>query len=408
MLEKNPYYNFYSVGEKIFNNKLAAISYWDANNHSSRIIWNYYHYDNEMNKLNYTIEPSESLQELYLHRAKKLREEYQYLILFYSGGHDSNQILETFFLNNIFVDEVCIWTHSKKINNPDQILSIIPDCFEPELSAIPEVQYYVERYSPHTKITVIENFEEVYQKYWINFNFQSNVMDKFIKSSSPGILNKFTPRTKDLTLLNPNWQTILEKQKTCFIFGKEKVRIGHDKLGFYIRAYDNDVVDHVDIHVPLSIKEQPYYVELFYNHPFHVKIHLKQAYVIVNSVPKIKLVDYLRTGTRRNEDFIASLIYQRKYKRIYSGLKYNDLPYWVEKNKIKSTYIIDSYDANNSFFLKANNQALRNYILYNKILQRIFFKDFKPLTNHQEYSYLINHYRKICINKNIYRIKMNE
>lgn len=161
MLEKNPYYNFYSVGEKIFNNKLAAISYWDANNHSSRIIWNYYHYDNEMNKLNYTIEPSESLQELYLHRAKKLREEYQYLILFYSGGHDSNQILETFFLNNIFVDEVCIWTHSKKINNPDQILSIIPDCFEPELSAIPEVQYYVERYSPHTKITVIENFEEV-------------------------------------------------------------------------------------------------------------------------------------------------------------------------------------------------------------------------------------------------------
>jgi hypothetical protein len=49
---------------------------------------------------------------LYSTRAQQLRDQYDYLILAYSGGADSDQMLRSFLLNNIHIDEVwCDWPH---------------------------------------------------------------------------------------------------------------------------------------------------------------------------------------------------------------------------------------------------------------------------------------------------------
>jgi hypothetical protein len=47
-----------------------------------------------------------SLKELYRQRALQLRDEYDYLILNYSGGSDSGYILKTFVENGIKLDQV--------------------------------------------------------------------------------------------------------------------------------------------------------------------------------------------------------------------------------------------------------------------------------------------------------------
>jgi hypothetical protein len=53
-----------------------------------------------------TIEPDVSLAELYKTRALQLRESFDYLVLLYSGGADSHQVLMSFLNNGIFLDEV--------------------------------------------------------------------------------------------------------------------------------------------------------------------------------------------------------------------------------------------------------------------------------------------------------------
>lgn len=66
----------------------------------------YHFYDIVYKTLNWSIEPKESLDEMYKRRAQQLRDKYDYLILSFSGGADSSNILHIFINNNIKLDEV--------------------------------------------------------------------------------------------------------------------------------------------------------------------------------------------------------------------------------------------------------------------------------------------------------------
>lgn len=52
-------------------------------------------------------EPEEDIYELYRRRAYQLRKDYDYIVLLYSGGIDSQVMLETFLENNLKIDEIC-------------------------------------------------------------------------------------------------------------------------------------------------------------------------------------------------------------------------------------------------------------------------------------------------------------
>ena len=64
----------------------------------------FYYYDDVFSLVNWNLEPKESLEDLYRKRAEQIRKDYEYVILAYSGGHDSSQVLETFYYNNIHID----------------------------------------------------------------------------------------------------------------------------------------------------------------------------------------------------------------------------------------------------------------------------------------------------------------
>lgn len=89
---------FYYDKESIYSTPYEA---WASNN-ECRL----HYYDDVFDKADWKKEPTETLETLYIERARKIRDEYEYVILCYSGGNDSSNILETFYYNNIHIDEI--------------------------------------------------------------------------------------------------------------------------------------------------------------------------------------------------------------------------------------------------------------------------------------------------------------
>jgi hypothetical protein len=95
---------YWRVGDVIYPTKIQAIL--AAQKSDS---WPTFHYNDEYwSNFDWSQEPAETLEELYLARAKQLREKYKTLILRYSGGGDSYNILKTFLDNGIKLDVVVV------------------------------------------------------------------------------------------------------------------------------------------------------------------------------------------------------------------------------------------------------------------------------------------------------------
>lgn len=107
----------YLCNGKRYFNKLEAIL--EANTSQKHVEWDYH--DAIFGKHDWSIEPTTELKELYKLRALQLRDAYDHLVLFYSGGVDSWNILKTFIDNDIRIDEIYMFgafeAEEKKISS---------------------------------------------------------------------------------------------------------------------------------------------------------------------------------------------------------------------------------------------------------------------------------------------------
>jgi len=94
----------YKVGERIFENKLEALLH--ANSTRQQVIWDFF--NSRFATVNWTRPLNVPLKELYRLRAQQLREKYDYLVLHYSAGSDSTNVLRSFIDNGIKLDEVFV------------------------------------------------------------------------------------------------------------------------------------------------------------------------------------------------------------------------------------------------------------------------------------------------------------
>lgn len=104
MLAATDQWGLYHVGDRAFASKLEAIQY--QRQCGLPLTWHYQ--ELEFAQHDWTQEPTQSLWELYSERAHQLRQQYQYIILLYSGGADSENVLQAFERNGIMVDEIRI------------------------------------------------------------------------------------------------------------------------------------------------------------------------------------------------------------------------------------------------------------------------------------------------------------
>ena len=106
---------YYSVGLQEFDSKIKACQLASKvleKIQSPNIVkW---HFNDEIfSTYNWSIEPRESLADLYKKRAKHLREQYDYIIISYSGGADSHNVVMSFLNQGLFIDELVV-THMDK------------------------------------------------------------------------------------------------------------------------------------------------------------------------------------------------------------------------------------------------------------------------------------------------------
>ena len=94
---------YWEVNGAYFFDKSECLRY--ATKHKQKGV-RYHFYDSVYKTLSWAQEPATDIQQMYRERAEQLRAKYDYLILSFSGGADSTNILKTFVDNNIKLDEV--------------------------------------------------------------------------------------------------------------------------------------------------------------------------------------------------------------------------------------------------------------------------------------------------------------
>jgi len=111
-------YGYYVVGENIHRSVMLA--HIDATESKNPIKWIYH--DDLFGSINRSLLGKVSLDDIYRQRAQQLRDDYDYLILNYSGGADSHNVLMTFINNNIKLDQITVRLPfsaiNKKLHNP--------------------------------------------------------------------------------------------------------------------------------------------------------------------------------------------------------------------------------------------------------------------------------------------------
>lgn len=93
---------YYTVNGKCILNKAAALLEACASHSPVQWVFN----DETYSKFNWSVPIPDSLPTLYKKRAQQLREKYDYLMLYFSGGGDSVNMLHAFIDNGIFIDEI--------------------------------------------------------------------------------------------------------------------------------------------------------------------------------------------------------------------------------------------------------------------------------------------------------------
>lgn len=144
-----------------FNSKIKACVY--ATQHKKSLEWIFN--DHIFFSYPWHIEPEKTLDQLYDQRARELREKYDYILLAFSGGSDSNNILESFLRQGLHIDEIVhnvMKDHNNFIRLDKSLQSSWNETSEYYFQTLPRLEH-VKKVSPNTKITIIDLSSFVFQ-----------------------------------------------------------------------------------------------------------------------------------------------------------------------------------------------------------------------------------------------------
>jgi hypothetical protein len=244
---------YWECAGKVFYNK------WQALDHSRStgkpIHFNFF--DNDFSQYNWSQEPSESWDEILKKRALQLREKYDYIRLFYSGGVDSQTMLETFLKHNIPLEEILIYRGSAFTDNLDE---------EPADDEIKHVALpYLESVSQQlagTKITILETGASALNKI---------VNEDYFYEESTFALRIWCERhlyRREPKLLEPFEKGLLH----CDLRGGDKPKIFLEDGKYYMAMYDSSRI--------WDMGDE--FLENFYLTPDMPEVHAKQCHMVKN------------------------------------------------------------------------------------------------------------------------------
>lgn len=222
MISSNPR-GFYTVGNQAYDNKLLALAACKKDQEVK-----FHFYDEIYSQQDWTKRPLGTLKDLYKQRAQQLRDQYDYLVLYFSGGGDSWNILHTFLSNDIRLDEIYTrWARAER-----KFVNANPNRRE-EWNIGSEFEYAVlpvlEKIRiSHPKINiVIDDYSEAYTKEFREDHFLQS--DQF---QMMGTAARYNRKSEGQTLAEKR------KQRVGIILGYEKINCTVENGDFF--AYFQD------------------------------------------------------------------------------------------------------------------------------------------------------------------------
>lgn len=274
----------YKVKDKLFDNKYDAVMYAQQTN--SDVSW--YFFDEVFDKINWTLEPELSLTELYKIRAQQIRDKYDYLIVFCSGGSDSNNVIRTFLNNNIHVDEVIgiapmeglgNWEFDKNNLSEDNTIS------ETKYAMFPLFNEIANR-NPNIKLTLNDYF-----KYAVN-----KKDEQWTYEACGNIVTVLTSHFTDIDRFSHIDQLIQQGKRIGLVYGTDKpiIRVSSNNDLYFVFA--DAGINYLNM--PDSRNYTNVDRVLFYWTTDLPELLVKQAHIVAKaiSLPENKhLIDGLRT-----------------------------------------------------------------------------------------------------------------
>jgi hypothetical protein len=258
-------FGFYQTGDFKTYSRLEAIEKSVKSGHN--VHWNFN--DEIYSSLDWTQEPEESLGELYRQRAQQLRDEYDYLVLWFSSGADSTNILNSFIDNDIKLDEVASYVNYEATKDSyswlnAEIYHVAGSVVDKARLKQPGLQHRIIDIAPLQKDFFSKKSTKFDWIYHVNYHVSPN-------ASSRG----------EIALQIPQWRKLFDQgKKIGFIWGVEKPHIMIIGKKYFFR-FEDRVDGSVSAECQMSNRSWQFN-ELFYWSPTLAKIPLKQAHIIKN------------------------------------------------------------------------------------------------------------------------------
>jgi hypothetical protein len=266
-------YGFYQVGDLKFYSKLEAIEAEQKT--GQELHWNF---NDEVYANQPWTDPKETLEELYQQRAQQLRDQYDYLILFYSGGADSDNILQTFIRNDIKLDEVVSFVNYEATKDKfnflnGEIYNVAGARVEQAQQKQPDLHHRIVDLCKYT----VDYFKVSESKFnWI-YEMRSLYNPNAVVQQS--LKNKVT-----------DWQNLFNTGKrVAFVYGVDKPTVvGIDSKYFFTFK---DVLDFA-VSAKTQMENNPWENnELFYWSPAAPLIPIKQGQAIKKFLESVSVND---------------------------------------------------------------------------------------------------------------------
>jgi hypothetical protein len=340
----------------------------------------YHFYDSVYQTLDWSKEPSQSLEQLYIERAKQLRDSYDYLILSFSGGADSSNILRIFIDNHIKLDEVyCEYPIPilEKFNTKMSVHNKSPELvlFEWYTAAEPALKSLAKT-NPEIKISI------------------HSIVEECVEMIEKGDLHKHKRGGSINPILRFDRLYSLAKSRTIFgtvgcINGLDKPRIAYNPSTDKFISVFSDFSNAFSEFSTYAFSEYQIAVEQFYNTSEHGYLNQKMCFAIKNSLVNLdKDSDFYKsllshitpTGVHVydiHKDYFKKILYSKWNTNIWQANKtgnifYSPLLQWFFDKNITSHRTREFYEKQlaeqlhgiDSEFITYNNDTAISLVFY--------------------------------------------
>ena len=359
MISKENYpQGFWEVYDRRFTNKYEALLYAKEING----VVNFKFFDNIWDNFNRELLGKKTLSELYRQRAQQLRDKYDYLILYFSGGSDSYNVLRSYIDNGIKLDEICVKWCTRVIDS---------DIYTPNTSdttaynylsewdyAIKPVLDEIKISNPEIKITIVNWLDDRLENDPdIIFNMVNHWHDIEVPS-----LATWSPSELQLVNQNKTVGSIYGVDKPC-IFFKEKEAC----------MYFTDACTTMGPSNPCNVGG----VEFFYWSPDMPELAFEMAYQ--STIAFLKDPELFKV--KFNQSAVGTPAYREFYQLQQKKLRYILYNNWTDRFQTQKPQALDRSDKHSwihrcdevSGYKDVYYQTMQKYL--KKLNKNMFFEN---------------------------------